>query len=161
MAGRLRLEVIRLQGLDEILIVPQSWTCGLPQQSVVRLDLLSFRNDDVIRMHETALLEMHHKEVLASGSPNDTSHGQVTDADVAGRQTLALKCKAAIRVSTESDDDRRRPTALSGPSNATLHVTRRLSPSVEGTCAKRCGRAIDRYLPLDRSEFAAAEGVKA
>ena len=43
MANRLRLEVIRLQGLDEILIVPQSWICGLTQQSVVRLDLRLLR----------------------------------------------------------------------------------------------------------------------
>jgi hypothetical protein len=47
-------------------------------------------------MRETALLEMHHKEVLASGSPNDASHGQIANTDVAGRPTLALKCETAI-----------------------------------------------------------------
>jgi len=70
-------------------------------------------NEDVIRMRETALLEMHHKEVLASGSPNDTSHGQVTHADVAGRPALALKCKPVVCVSTERDD-RRLQTILLG-----------------------------------------------
>jgi len=65
------------------------------QQPVVRFDPWSFGNDDVIRIYETALLEMHHNEVLVSGGPNDASHGQVADADVTRRPTLALKCKTA------------------------------------------------------------------
>jgi len=55
-------------------------------------------------MHETALLEMHHKELFVLGGPNDTSPRQVAKSDVAGRPTLALKCETTICVSAESDD---------------------------------------------------------